>query len=243
MNKRTDVTCGCATRENNGKQRSNKQVMPLSRRFGLLAVAALLLIGCGVLIFGFKAVPKGNLFAMLFAVLYVPVLNSVGSGGGIRRRAKVKPLALDQKLSRGMVRLLLVTSFVISFAAPWVWLLAFPMTRTQTHILAPHLFVMMSQVLFEIWGYRSCVSVVARLGIPVAFVTYRLTVLYGCALEAAMVAMRTRQTADVIMFALTGANVLFWALILFYVLLLKVCPPYFIATHLKTFPAASPPGK
>lgn len=103
----------------------------------------------------------------------------------------------------------------------------FTASTQHRKLLAPHLFLMMAQVLFEIWSYRLSVSLVVRIAIPVAFVSYRLTVLYEWVRDA-FVAMSSNMLPDQLMFVLALVNFAFWIFILLYVLLLKVCPPYFL---------------
>lgn len=116
----------------------------------------------------------------------------------------------------------------MSLIVPWVWLVALDATPEQTQLLGPPLFLMMVQVLFEIWGYRQSVNLLVRIGIPVGFVAYRLRLLLDwvcAAYDTYIAASDVRENRA--MLALAGANLVFWFIILFYVLLLRVCPPYF----------------
>lgn len=199
-----------------------------SRRGTLLAVALLFVAGCAVLSLGLRAVPKTELAAVTAAIMYVlaasvlqpaPPVPSVAPG-------RIKPLALDRQLSRATIRFFLVTSFVLSLVAPWIWIAYFEPSYQQLQLLGPHLFLMMAQVLFEVWSYRTTVSVVIRVGIPVAFVSYRMRVLVAWVQDALVV--ENKGLSDKVMVALASANVCFWGFMLFYILLLKVCPPYFL---------------
>lgn len=98
-------------------------------------------------------------------------------------------------------------------------------------LVGPHLFVMMTQVLFEIWSYRACVSVVVRIGIPVGFVAYRLRLLGEWFLRAWDVWKGDVRGGCMVLLA--GGNIVFWGFVLFYVLLLKVCPPYFMGGRVR----------
>lgn len=126
------------------------------------------------------------------------------------------------------MRVLIFISFVLSLIVPWAWLVVLEATREQTLLLGPPLFLMMVQVLFEIWGYRQSVNLLVRIGIPVGFVAYRLRLLVDwvrAAYDIYAAASDVRENKA--MLALAGANLVFWCIILFYVLLLRVCPLYF----------------
>lgn len=211
-----------------------------SRRSALLGVAATFVFGCGVLALGFRVVPKSELAVVTAAVFYVLAASLLqhAPSQSKARPDRIKPLALDRQLSKFTVRFFLGTSFVISLVVPWLWIAFFSPSYEQLQLLGPHLFLMMSQVLFEIWSYRTTVNVVIRIGIPVGFVSYRLRVLLNWV--QLTFAGKSTVLSDVFMKVLAAANLCFWAIVLFYVLLLKVCPPYFLARegHMKEERAA-----
>lgn len=196
------------------------------QRAALLCVAALLVTGCGVLTLGLRAVPRAELGLVMGAVLYFLAASLLQSAPApAPSPGHVKPLVSENQLPQWTVNLLIVFSFLLSIAVPWVWIVAFQPSYRQLRLLAPHLFLMMTQVLFEIWSNRASVSIVIRIGIPVAFVSYRMRVLVAWVGEALQ---GGEGIADRVMLALAGGNLAYWGLVLFYVLLLKVCPPYFL---------------
>lgn len=198
----------------------------IARRTLLLFIALLLVCGCAILSLGLNAVPKSQLGAITFALFYVLTVNRLQPKPTFPKLDRIRPLALDHQLERSTVRVLLCTSLLISVIVPWVWILSVAARASELELLAPHLFLMMAQVLFEIWSYRGNVSVVVRIGIPVGFVAYRIKVLVGWAQSA--VARNCGGIAGWAMVVLAMANLGFWGVVLFYVLLLKVCPPYFL---------------
>lgn len=197
------------------------------RRSALLGVAAVLVFGCAVLTLGLRAVPKSELAAVIVAVLYVLVASLLQPAPSQAKSCpdRIMPLALDRQLSRATVRFFLVSGLVISIILPWLWIVFSP-SYGELQLLGPHLFLMMAEVLFEIWSYRTTVSVVVRIGIPVGFVSYRLRVLLDWTQEA--MAVDSVALSDVLMKVLAVSNLCFCSVVLFYVLLLKVCPPYFL---------------
>lgn len=200
----------------------------LSRRVLLLLIAATFVVGCAVLALGLRVVPVSELGAVTAALFYVlaasllqPAPRQANS-----RPDRIRPLALDRQLSRITVRLFLTASFVLSLLLPWAWIIA-GIKNAECKLLGPHLFLMMAQVLFEIWSYRNTVSTFIRIGIPVAFVSYRLGLLVNW-VRAAFEGGADGGMRDLAMKALALSNLTFWGVVLFYVLLLKVCPPYFL---------------
>lgn len=198
------------------------------RRWLLLAFAQILVIACGVLALGFRAVPNVQLAGTVAAVLYVLAANFVlGPREGPNRKPnRVLPLTQDGQLSRVIVRTCIVSSFLLSIALPWAWIVFFSPSFAQRQLLGPHLFMMMVQVLFEIWSYRATISMLIRVTIPVAFVAYRMKLLITWVQQVFLVV--SDDTSDLVMRVLAVSNLVFWSVILFYVLLLKVCPPYFL---------------
>ncbi|CAN8063988.1 unnamed protein product [Agarophyton chilense] len=204
----------------------------LQRHGDVFRTSSTALLPTTIVIFSLRAIQKNVLFAVIFAVLYAVVANCLQPVCIDADFNSIKPLAMNQQLSRNAVRLCLFSSLLLSLLIPWAWILTFSISEQQTKLLAPHLFLMMTQVLFEIWSYRPNVSVVVRICIPVTFVCYRLTVLYQWVRAAA--AAYSEQIQSRIMLALATANLAFWSVILFYVLLLKVCPPYFLVERSPT---------
>eukprot|EP00177_Eucheuma_denticulatum_P008376 GFKZ01015237.1.p1 GENE.GFKZ01015237.1~~GFKZ01015237.1.p1 ORF type:complete len:224 (+),score=26.90 GFKZ01015237.1:132-803(+) len=203
-----------------GRDVIGDKLTPL-RRLVLLFVAFVFVVGCGILSLGWNAVPKSELGAVILAMMYVLTASRLQKtdGCGDIKVDRIRPLALDRQLSRSTVRVLLGTSAVISLLVPWGWIAVGG--NRELELLAPHLFLMMAQVLFEIWSYREGVSVVVRIGIPVGFVAYRLRVLVRWV-------ERALEGGERQMVGLAVVNLGFWGVVLFYVLLLKVCPPYFV---------------
>lgn len=205
---------------------------PLSniRRALLLLPALLFVTGCAILTLNLRIVPKTHLITIIAAVIYIQAANftqppPTGSSSKPTNNV-IRPLALTNAFSRTTVRIFLLTSLLLSIVFPWAWLLFFNPTVIQRMLLGPHLFAMMVQVLFEIWSYRSSVSLVVRLTIPVGFVAYRVRLLLQWVQDAYYL-LDPLSVSNVVMFALAFSNLVFWGVILFYVLLLKVCPPYF----------------
>lgn len=205
---------------------------PLSnvRRALLLVPALLFVTGCAILTLNLQIVPKTDLIAIIAAVIYIQAANLTQPPPSTMSSKPttnvIRPLAMTSGFSRANVRVFLLTSLLLSIVIPWIWLLAFNPTLEQRMLLGPHLFAMMTQVLFEIWSYRSSVSLLVRLTIPVGFVAYRVRLLLQW-VQAAYHEFDTSNVSETFMFALALANLIFWGIILFYVLLLKVCPPYF----------------
>lgn len=199
------------------------------RRAALLSIAMVLVVGCAVLSLGLRAVPKSELTAVMAAVMYFLAVSALQPGAPPESisAGRIKPLAVDRQLSRATVRFFLLCSFLLSIVAPWVWIVGFRPSYRHLHLLGPHLFLMMTQTQFEIWSYRTTVNVVIRIGIPVAFVSYRMRVLVSWVRDSLMV-VEPMTTSDKFMLFLASANFCFWGVMLFYVLLLKVCPPYFL---------------
>lgn len=198
----------------------------IARRTLLLIIASLLVCGCAILSLGLNAIPKSQLSAVTFALFYVLIVNRLQPKPTLPKLDYIRPLALDRQLGRTTVRILICTSVLLSLVVPWAWIVIVAARASELEIMAPHLFLMMVQVLFEIWSYRGNVSVVVRIGIPVGFVAYRMKVL-AVWVQSAMV-RNCGGVAGWAMVALAVANLGFWGLVLFYVLLLKVCPPYFL---------------
>lgn len=207
-----------------------------TRRAILLLTALLFVVGSAVLSLNLRAVPKTELAVVALAVLYVLAASTLQPPHTSSSKDRIKPLARDRQLSRIAVRIFLISSFLISIAAPWIWLTCFRTTLSQRRLLGPHLFLMMAQVLFEIWSYRTTVSLLLRITIPVAFVSYRIRLLVDWVKKSSFIILTNSQAksnlADRLMFALAMVNLVFWGIILFYVLLLKVCPPYFLENKL-----------
>lgn len=217
---------------------------PLSatRRFALLSLASVLVFGCAFLALSLRAVPKSELAAVTVAVFYVLAANLLQPSPSQpkTRPDRIRPLALERQFSRAAVRGFLATGLFLSIFIPWVWIALFSPSYGQLQLLGPHLFLMMSQVLFEIWSYRATVKIVVRIGIPVGFVSYRLSVLLKWVQEA--LANDSTALPDVFMKVLAVSNLCFWGVVLFYVLLLKVCPPYFLEKDRVVNSDATPQG-
>lgn len=198
------------------------------RRAALLAFASVLVLASGVLALGYQVVPKGDLAGVVAAVLYVLGANCLEPPSTLPPAVverEVSPLAKESQLSMVAVRLLLAFSLVLSIIIPWAWIVFFSASDSELALLGPHLFLMMTQVLFEIWSYRTSVNVVIRVGIPVGFVAYRMRVLTVWAQLS--LKRDPLSSADRFMRVLSVGNLGFWFIVLFYVLLIKVCPPYF----------------
>lgn len=202
------------------------------RRALLTALAAVLVIGCAILSLSLRAVPKSQLAVVCVAVVYVQAAHVLLPAERHKAPAgRIRPLATDTALGRATIRFFLLTSLVVSLVVPWGWLTLFETCREQQLLLAPHLFLMMTQVLFEIWSYRNGVNAAIRIGVPVGFVSYRLRVLMDWVWVAAgSVEWKdgVKLSTEWVMLGLAVINLVFWSVILFYVLLLKVCPPYFV---------------
>lgn len=207
-----------------------------TRRAILLLIALVFVVGSAVLSLNLRAVPKTELGVVTLAVLYVLAASTLQPPQIPSSKDRVKPLARDRQLSRVTVRIFLISSLLISLVVPWIWLSCFRTTLSQRRLLGPHLFLMMAQVLFEIWSYRATVSLLLRITIPVAFVSYRIRLLVDWVRKSALIILSNTEGKsdldDRLMFALAMVNLVFWGIILFYVLLLKVCPPYFLESKL-----------
>lgn len=186
----------------------------------LLLLAVVLIYGCGVLALGVRVVPGQQIVVVSMAVLYTLLASCLQLPVKARR---LTPLAVEAEVSQETMRVLIVTSLLVSVVLPWVWVII-GATMKQMRMLGPPLFVMMAQVLFEIWSHRSTVSAIVRIGIPVAFVSYRLWVI----LEWVNVSIASLDGWNgCVMVLLSCLNLAYWSTMFFYVLLLKVCPPYF----------------
>lgn len=215
----------------------------------LAGAGSLLVLLAGYLALALRAVPTRDLWVVLLASLYglgfsrtvaSPPLpgdpapkSASGAGAAAAPRAQcaapVPPLA-----GRGPLRVqafvLLVLSAALSLGAPAAWLLFFSPTGAQAALLAPHLFVMATQVLFELLAYRPSMSVLVRLAVPVFTTTYRMRLLAAWVEGAqAVVALAGDDVKDedLAMRALAVTNLVFWAGVLFYFLLLRVVPRFF----------------
>lgn len=195
----------------------------------LLSVATLLLTGCAILSLSLRVVPKYELATMASAVVYVQAVHILHRKRQIGKSTtcEIRPLAEANVLRLSTLRFFIVTSLILSILMPWTWLIWFSPSKKQVRLLGPHLFVMMTQVLFEIWSYRKSVSLLVRVSIPVAFVGYRLRIVVEWIQGAAAAYADSSELSNQVMLALACANLFFWSIMLFYVLLLKVCPPYF----------------
>lgn len=207
--------------------------LSIARRLFLVVVALVITVGCTILTLEYRAVPKAELTTVGGSVFYVLAAHFLQPLPRVLGKDVVdnvvRPLAKSRAIGRNTIRLFLVTSFVFSIVLPWVWLVVFSPSPAQTRLLAPHLFLMMSQVLFEIWGYRQSVSALVRISIPVGFCAYRLRLLYDWVYASLLV--DPKKTSDKVMIALAVSNLCFWCVMFFYVLLLKVCPPYFVPSN------------
>lgn len=182
----------------------------------LFLPASWLLFLTATLCLKLRAVPKQELWSVTGAVLYLLFATCFQRSSLTREPS----LPLARSASRWVIRVLLATSFILSILIPWIWIFC-RANPARVKLLGPHLFVMMAQVLFEIWSYRLDVSTTIRVGIPVGFVAYRIWLLiHWC--SAAWLAK------DIPMTVLAISNLGFWAVILFYVLLIRVCPFYFM---------------
>lgn len=198
-----------------------------ARRASLLLIASFFICGCALLALPYRAVPKNELVTVGVALVYIQAAHWLHPSPLTKGQVSnvIRPLAMTGVLGRLTVRLLLSVSLMLSIVVPWVWLLVFSVSQAQARLLGPHLFLMMTQVLFEIWSYRQTVSTIVRISIPVGFVAYRLHLLIDWVQEAYNV--ESGAFSDKFMLFLAFANLIFWTIVLFYILLLKVCPPYF----------------
>lgn len=181
----------------------------------LLLPASWLLFLIATLCLKLRAVPKQELWTVTGAVLYLLFATCFQANSVTREPS----LPLARSTSRWVIRALLFISFILSILLPWTWI-ASGADPARVKLLGPHLFVMMAQVLFEIWSYRPDVGTAIRVGIPVGFVAYRIWLLMQWTSAAWL-------TEDIPMAMLAISNLAFWAIILFYVLLIRVCPLYF----------------
>lgn len=201
-------------------------------QFLLLCFASILVTGCAALTLFFNAVPKLELATVLFAMLYTQAVNFIKiqppPSPSTTTTKTLRTLVRTSIISRLAVRILIFSSLVLSIIFPWIWLAFFKPNEQQSSLLGPHLFLMMTQVLFEIWSNRNNVSSLIRVGIPVAFAAYRLNLLYDWVYKSWNIYhAKGNQIQDGYMVLLASSNFIFWCFILFYVLLLKVIPPYF----------------
>jgi hypothetical protein len=201
----------------------------------LSVIGVALLCGCMYLSLGIGAVPDRDLWALLGAFVYGSVFSLAVAPPAHPVRpvvpiSPVKPLA-----GAGMMRLqasvLLSVSAVLSISVPWAWIVTGRLTRVQLEMLAPHLFMMMAQVIFELACYRPTLSLLVRLSVPVLFTAYRLRLLLEWLARADDVLRLPNipQNAFAVRY-LALANLAFWTFVLFYFLLLKVVPRYFLDT-------------
>jgi hypothetical protein len=192
-----------------------------------------LLGGCMYITMGLGAVPARDLWALLGAFLYGSVF-SIAVAPPARPVpstpiSPVRPLA-GYGIMRLQAVVLLSLAAVLSIAVPWAWIIAGRLSRGQVEMLAPHLFVFMAQVIFELACYRPTVSLLVRMSVPVLFTAYRLRVLLEWLAKADEVLRMPEipRNAFAVRY-LALANLAFWSFVLFYFLLLKVVPRYFLA--------------
>lgn len=215
--------------------------MTAARRVVHLLSSLALVTGCAVLTLNLRTIPKVELVTVVAAAIYVQAANlaqlQLYSTSPSISSHVIRPLAMNGIFSRLTIRIFLFSSLVLSIVVPWIWLLAFNPSLDERMMLGPHLFAMMAQILFEFWSFRPYVSLVVRLAIPVGFVAYRLRLLMQWVQAAYQVDLSIR--SHLFMLVLASANLIFWSIMLFYVLLLKVCPPYFSSSlNIKQHPSA-----
>lgn len=207
-------------------------------RVFLSLLAVVLVAWCAYLALSLRAVPPQDLWAFLFAVSYglcfsfctAPQSSPPAPPVVPNRVAPVRPLVANGRMRVQMLTLL-TTSFFISVLIPACLILfVSEVTEKQKALLAPHLFCLCGQVVFELTCFRSGVNQLVRLAIPVLSTAYRFTRLLEWVKNAAAVVRLAGDNAprgDVAMLALAGVNLAFWAIVLFYFLLLRVVPRYF----------------
>lgn len=199
-----------------------------------------LVCGCAYLAVGLRAVPARELWTVLLALLYgacfsaasCKTANSSCSSGSYSNDVIVAPVPLS---GFGYVRIqtlfLLATSAFLSVGAPWAWILLGEPSPSQIKLLSPHLFVMMSQIIFELRCNRVSSHVLLRLSIPVAASAYRIGLLleWSNFAKETLLSSETPSSEVYVMCGLAYANLFFWGFVLFYFLLVKVAPRYFAA--------------
>lgn len=218
----------------------------------LYFISALLIIATAYLLIFLdpdvtKVVSRAPLVAVVLAILAIPFVNSFPPPTTAPALAPIEapvppepaknmgvaPLASVNLLSRFAVYLSIAGSLIISVFLPWLCIFALGPSYPHRKPLADALFLMMSQVLFEVWSYRPKVKGGVRVAIPLAFVSYRLLLLVKWARGAAQMFEVDRSVTNGCIVALASSNVVFWFIVLVYVLILKVTVPYF--SHVKRF--------
>lgn len=202
-----------------------------------LLICSLLVCGCGYLILFLRAVPAREMWAVLVALLYTTCLSATSCTRFVSpcqsppaNSMDIKPVPLSGSGNLRVQTLILVSvSAVLSLVLPWTLILLGKPSQLQTNMLSPHLFIMMSQVIFEIRCNRAKCNYVVRLLIPIAATAYRLRLL----LDWCHLARESLQSADDIssrkffMCGLAYANLTFWVFTLFFFLLARIVPRYF----------------
>jgi hypothetical protein len=224
----------------------------------LLALAAVLVCGCFYLSVVQRTVPQREMYSVLCAVIYGAILSRSPARPQPPRApgfaASIQPLAASGAM-RVQARALIATSVVLSLAVPWAWVLrsAPELSPAQLRLLAPHLFVLMSQVFCELASYYPSSSLLLRLAVPVSFTFYRLRLLlewFGKASAAAgdtplsyasfvslvktfslttSGGLRERAVTPDAMQALAASNLVFWIVCLFGFILVRVVPRFFLS--------------
>lgn len=184
------------------------------KKKGLLVVLGIVFeLLVAILTLSLRAIPLRDLLVVMGVTLYVSVVNSCLDRTKHSPRP-FKPLAPIRRF----IRPVLAISFFVSIVIPSVWI-AITSSRKVVDLLAPHLFLIACQALFEVWSYRPEIAVVIRLFIPLAFNAYRL----GALLEWCV---RAWQESMISMKILAATNAAFWAFGFFYILLKRVLPQY-----------------
>ena len=183
------------------------------KRFALILLGGIFESLIAVLALSLQAVPLRDLFVVAGFTIYIAIVSFTSDGTKSTARP-FKPLAPVQRFIRPM----LLISFISSVILPSVWIAA-ASSKAVVDLLAPHLFLIACQVLFELWSYRPVIPVTIRLFIPVAFNAYRLGALGEWCYRA--------WKCDLLsMKILAGLNTSFWAFGFFYILLIRVLPEY-----------------
>lgn len=232
--------CRCSLRRRDGALRhvlSDPTMMPGRAPSPIYRVVLFLLAGalvafCAYLALGLGVVPQQDLWVFLLATCY-----GICFAAFLREAPAASAPPIRSLVSRGRMRVemltLLVTSFLLSIVTPAIWILFVPgITAQQVALLAPHLFCLCGQVIFEVICFRPGVNQLLRLAIPVLSTAYRFSRLLEWVRRAeAVVRLGGEGVAqsDQTMLGLAVVNLVFWTGVLFYFLLLRVVPIYFTA--------------
>jgi hypothetical protein len=193
------------------------------------------------------AVPLRHVVFVVLSSAYAVLANLIAPPS-----ARVTKESLTRR--PGVVRWLFPFTAVLSVALPWWFLLGDPFHRPApalvaveagrnvptalARIIAPHLFLVHAQLLVETFSFFMSVRITAyvRISLPIAYVSYRLPVIFQWWKDAAAYLPSESLADDGKMLRLLAiGNGIFWAFGLFGFLLPYVLSYFFVEPDVNTY--------